>query len=258
MLLVLDIGNTNIKTGLFTGGKLQNSWRLKTEPLRTADEYGIQMESFFRHLGISPNAVDGIIMSSVIPSINYTMEHMCSLYFHGLKVMQVTSELELGISICYDQPGQLGSDRICNAVEAYHRYGGPCTVVDFGTATNFAVISERGEFLGGLICPGIMVSADALIERAAMLHKVEYVKPARVIGTNTRDGIQSGVIRGYVGQVDYILRQIERELGVRQTVIATGGMSSMIANETDRINIVNPTLTLEGLARIYHMNQRDM
>ena len=255
MLMVMDIGNTNIKTGLFVDGKLKNSWRLQTNHLRTADEYGTMMESFFDHLGISTDAVDGIIMSSVIPSMNYTMEHMCELYFHRRTAMVVNSEMNLGIKIKYDLPSQLGSDRICNSVEAYHRYGGPCVVVDFGTATNFAVISKEGDFLGGLICPGIMVSADALVERAAMLHKVEYVMPEKVIGTNTKEGIQSGVIRGYVGQVDYILQQIEKELGAKPTVVATGGMSGMIANETRRIDIVNPTLTLEGLARIYEMNK---
>jgi len=255
MLMVMDIGNTNIKTGLFVDGKLKNSWRLQTNHLRTADEYGTMMESFFDHLGISTDAVDGIIMSSVIPSMNYTMEHMCELYFHRRTAMVVNSEMNLGIKIKYDLPSQLGSDRICNSVEAYHRYGGPCVVVDFGTATNFAVISKEGDFLGGLICPGIMVSADALVERAAMLHKVEYVMPEKVIGTNTKEGIQSGVIRGYVGQVDYILQQIEKELGAKPTVVATGGMSGMIASETRRIDIVNPTLTLEGLARIYEMNK---
>lgn len=255
MLMVMDIGNTNIKTGLFVDGKLKNSWRLQTNHLRTADEYGTMMESFFDHLGISTDAVDGIIMSSVIPSMNYTMEHMCELYFHRRTAMVVNSEMNLGINIKYDLPSQLGSDRICNSVEAYHRYGGPCVVVDFGTATNFAVISKEGDFLGGLICPGIMVSADALVERAAMLHKVEYVMPEKVIGTNTKEGIQSGLIRGYVGQVDYILQQIEKELGAKPTVVATGGMSGMIANETKRIDIVNPTLTLEGLARIYEMNK---
>ncbi len=255
MLMVMDIGNTNIKTGLFVEGKLKNSWRLQTNHLRTADEYGTMMESFFHHLSIPTDAVDGIIMSSVIPSMNYTMEHMCELYFYRRKAMVVNSDMNLGIQIKYDLPSQLGSDRICNSVEAYHRYGGPCVVVDFGTATNFAVISKEGDFLGGLICPGIMVSADALVERAAMLHKVEYVMPEKVIGTNTKEGIQSGLIRGYVGQVDYILQQIEKELGAKPTVVATGGMSGMIANETKRIDIVNPTLTLEGLARIYEMNK---
>jgi len=255
MLMVMDIGNTNIKTGLFVDGKLKNSWRLQTNHLRTSDEYGTMMESFFDHLGISTDEGNGIIMSSVIPSMNYTMEHMCELYFHRRRAMVVNSDMNLGIKIKYDLPSQLGSDRICNSVEAYHRYGGPCVVVDFGTATNFAVISKEGDFLGGLICPGIMVSADALVERAAMLHKVEYVMPEKVIGTNTKEGIQSGLIRGYVGQVDYILQQIEKELGAKPTVVATGGMSGMIANETKRIDIVNPTLTLEGLARIYEMNK---
>ena len=255
MLMVMDIGNTNIKTGLFVDGKLKNSWRLQTNHLRTSDEYGTMMESFFDHLGISTDEVNGIIMSSVIPSMNYTMEHMCELYFHRRRAMVVNSDMNLGIQIKYDLPSQLGSDRICNSVEAYHRYGGPCVVVDFGTATNFAVISKEGDFLGGLICPGIMVSADALVERAAMLHKVEYVMPEKVIGTNTKEGIQSGLIRGYVGQVDYILQQIEKELGAKPTVVATGGMSGMIANETKRIDIVNPTLTLEGLSRIYEMNK---
>lgn len=255
MLLVMDVGNTNIKTGLFEGGKLKYSWRFNTDQRRTADEYGVQMESFFHHLGLDPRDVDGIILSSVIPSMNYTLEHMCQLYFHGKSPMLVGSHLRLGLSILYDRPEQLGSDRICNAVAAYQTYGGPCVVVDFGTATNFSVVSEKAEFLGGLICPGIMVSADAMVERAAMLHRVEFLKPERVICTNTREGIQSGVIRGYVGQVDYILRQIEEELGEAVNVIATGGMSSMIAKETDRIGIVNPTLTLEGLARIYEMNR---
>lgn len=255
MLLVMDVGNTNIKTGLFENGRLKHSWRFTTDSRRTADEYGVQMESFFDHLGISTRDVDGIILSSVIPSMNYTIEHMCQLYFHGQSVLQVSSELNLGISILYDHPSQLGSDRICNAVAAYKTYGGPCVVVDFGTATNFSVVGKKGEFLGGLICPGIMVSADAMVERAAMLHRVEFIKPARVVCTNTREAIQSGVILGYVGQVDYILRQIEQEYGDEFLVIATGGMSSMIAKETDRIGIVNPTLTLEGLSLIYEMNR---
>lgn len=255
MLLVMDVGNTNIKTGLFENGKLKYSWRFNTDLRRTADEYGVQMESFFGHLSINTRDVDGIILSSVIPSMNYTIEHMCRLYFHGQSAMLVSSDLKLGLSILYDRPEQLGSDRICNAVAAYESYGGPCVVVDFGTATNFSVVSRKAEFLGGLICPGIIVSADAMVDRAAMLHRVEYVKPARVVCTNTREAIQAGVIQGYVGQVDYILRQIEEELDEEFLVIATGGMSSMIAKETDRIGIVNPTLTLEGLSLIYKRNK---
>ncbi len=254
MLLAMDIGNTNIKNGLFDNGRLMHSWRYHTDTRRAADEYGIQMEAVFRHFGLTTDLVDGIIMSSVIPSMNYTLEHMCNIFFPHAKAMRVNSAMKLNVTSAYDIPAQLGSDRICNAVAAYHSYSGPCVVVDFGTATSFTVVSEKGILLGGLICPGIMVAADALVEKTAMLHKVEYVKPPKVIGTNTRDGIQSGVLRGYVGQVDYILRQIEFELGMRPKNIATGGMAGMIADETDRIDLVNPILTLEGLARIYALN----
>ncbi len=253
MLLVLDVGNTNIKTGLFENGHLKQSWRLTTSLGRTSDEYGVQMESFFGHLGLSTRDVDGVIMSSVSPNINYTIEKMCEVYFQQ-PVMVVSPELKLGITLRYDYPEQLGTDRICNSVAAFHTYGGPCIVVDFGTATNFCVISKYGEFIGGLICPGIMVSADALTEKAAMLRKVEYIKPDHVVCTNTRNAIQSGVIRGYVGQVDYIINQIKKEQGLDFKVIATGGMSDVISRETDCIDTVNPTLTLEGLAMIHSYN----
>lgn len=255
MLLVMDIGNTNIKTGLFREGKLFSSWRLTTESKRTADEYGAQMEAFFYHMNIPTTAVTGIIMSSVVPGVNYTLEHMCELYFHGKKPLVVNSAMNLGLRIRYDYPDKLGADRICNAVAAYKTYGGPVVVVDFGTATSFSVVSREGDFLGGVICPGIMVSADALTEHAAQLRKVEFIKPGKVIATNTEDGIRSGVLRGYVGQVDYIIRQIERELGHAVRTVATGGMGSMIASDTDRIDLINPTLTLEGLQLIYDMNK---
>ncbi len=254
MIFVLDIGNTNIKTGLYKDGKLQNSWRLTTERGRTSDEYGIQMESFFRHLGLKKDEVDGIIFSSVVPSLNYTIEHMCGLYFDGVTPLQVSPELNLGISISYDDPKLLGADRICNAVAAYARFGASI-VVDFGTATTFTVINDKAELIGGVICPGIIVSTDALIEKAAMLNKVEFLKPEKVIGSNTVDGIQSGLIRGFVGQVDYIIRKIKAECGCETKVIATGGMSSLIALETEAIDLVDPTLTLDGLAMIYDLNR---
>ena len=255
MLLVLDIGNTNIKIGLFDNGALRNSWRMTTDTHRTSDEYGIQMESFFRHNGLSTDVVDGIIMSSVITSLKYTIEHMCRLFFHGIQPMLVSNAIKTGLSNKYDHPETLGADRICNAVAAYKKYGGPCVAIDFGTATNFGIVDENGAFLGGLICPGIKVSTDALIENAAMLPKIEYIKPPKVICTNTYDAIQAGIIYGYVGQVEFIIHCIEKELGKKPKVIATGGMSSMIASETDAINILNPTLTLEGLSLIYEMNK---
>ncbi len=254
MLLVMDVGNTNIKTGLFQEGKLYSSWRLTTEPKRTSDEYGMRMETFFQHMGLPTSAVTGIIMSSVVPGVNYTLERMCELYFHGQRPLLVNSEMNLGLRILYDYPDKLGADRICNAVAAYRTYGGPVVVVDFGTATSFSVVNREGDFLGGLICPGLMVSADALIEHTAQLQKVEFIKPERVIATNTEDGMRSGLIRGYVGQVDYIIRLIEHELGYEVHTIGTGGMSSMIASDTDRIDEINPILTLEGLAMIHEMN----
>ena len=254
MLLVMDVGNTNIKIGLFKDGKFFSSWRLTTIEKRTADEYGVRMESFFHHLQLPTTEVTGIIMSSVVPGINYTLEHMCELFFHGQSPLVVNSDMNLGLNIRYDYPDKLGSDRICNAVAAYNTYGGPLVVVDFGTATSFSVISKEGDFLGGLICPGLMVSANALIENAAQLRKVEFHRPEKVIATNTEDGMRSGLIRGYVGQVDYILQQIENELGYKVRTIATGGMSNMITVGTDRVYTITPTLTLEGLAMIYAMN----
>ncbi len=255
MILTMDVGNTNIKTGLYENGKLRNSWRMTTDPRKTSDEYGVQMEAFFGHLGISTTEVKGIIMSSVVPSVNYTIEHMCSLYFYGQQPMMVSSRLELGIDILYDYPEALGADRICNAVAAYHTYGGPVIIIDFGTATTFSVVSRGGAFIGGAIGPGIIVSTDALVEKAAMLHKVEYVKPEYTICKNTKDAIQSGIINGYVGFVENIVKRMKMELDGKTTVIATGGMSSMIAAETDCIDVLNPTLTLEGLNLIYNMNR---
>ena len=256
MLLAMDIGNTNLKTGLYNAeGKLLHSWRMTTDMHRTSDEYGVQMESFFGHLGLSTRDVSGIIISSVVPSINYTIEHMCQLYFFGQQPMMVNSSLELGLEIWYDYPELLGADRICNAVAAYRNYGGPVIIIDFGTATTFSVVSEEGALLGGAIGPGIIVSTEALVETAAMLHKDEYVKPEHAICRNTKDGIQSGIINGYVGFVENIVRQMEKELSCPPTVVATGGMSSMIAAETDCIDVLNPTLTLVGLNCIYRMNK---
>jgi len=254
MLLVMDIGNSNIKNGLFSDGVLRHSWRFGTKPGRTADEYGVQMESIFRHLEISTSVVEGIIISSVNPSLNYTLDHMCRLYFPRAKTSFVNCNMELGLEILYDIPAQLGTDRICNAVAAYKEYGASITV-DFGTASTYTVVNEKGQLLGGLICPGILVSTEALVNKAAMLYKVEFTKPERVIGRNTVDAMQSGLIHGFVGQVEYIVRQIKAELNSPCTVVATGGMSDSIARETKSIDVVNPTLTLEGLYEIYRMNR---
>lgn len=254
MLLVLDIGNTNIKTGIFRGGKLVNSWRLTTDKRRTSDEYGVQMESFFNHLHIPTTEVSGIVMSSVIPSVNYTIEHMCSLYFHGLVPAIVNSSINTGLTNLYDDPDKFGSDRVANSVAAYHIYGGPSIVIDFGTATTFNVISGKGEIDGGIIFPGMKVAAEALTSSAALLPKTEFVKPEKVVAKNTTDALQSGMINGYVGMVEHMVALINSEYNRKHTVIATGGMSDMIANETTVVDIIAPTLTLQGLAIIAELN----
>lgn len=255
MVFVLDVGNSHIKCGLFDGEKLLNSWRLKTDLDRTADEYGIQVVAFFNHGSHKTQDVEGIIISSVIPSINYTLQHMCSTYF-GKKAMFVNPGIKTGLNIKYDNPKDLGADRIVSAIAAYTLYGGPCIVVDFGTATTFGVISEKGDFLGGAICPGIKISAEALTESAAKLPRVELVKPDSVIGTGTIQGMQAGIIYGYVGQVDYIIRRMKKETGGSPNVIATGGLASLIAQETQEIDEVNSLLTLIGLEIVYRRNAR--
>lgn len=254
MLLALDIGNTNIKTGLFAQDVLLHSWRLAADTSRTADEFGVQMGGFFSHIGLRMQDVDGIIVSSVLPSMNYTIDHMIGIYFPGVKPMQVHAGLRTDLHIHYDQPQYLGSDRICNAAAAFKRYGGNIITVDFGTATTFGVL--RGDhFLGGMICPGFKVSSNALVNSAAMLPKVEYINPGSVIGCNTQHCIQSGILFGYVGLVEYLISKAKEELGAPARVIATGGMGDLIANETNCIDIADPTLTLAGLQMIYEMNQ---
>lgn len=254
MLLTLDLGNTNIKVGLFEDLALQHSWRLAVDKNRTADEYGVSMESFFRHLGLSTKAVDGIIFSSVIPSMNYTIEHMCDMYYPGVAPLQVNAFLHTGLLFEYDHPQLLGSDRICNAVAARRLYQSDCCItVDFGTATTFNVLVGN-VFKGGIICPGFKISTNALVEKAAMLPKVEYSKPKKVIGTNTEHNIQSGILYGYVGQLEYLVRKIKQELNCPALVIGTGGMGELLSSETDCIDISNPTLTLQGLAMLYEMN----
>lgn len=254
MLLVLDIGNTNVKIGIFKNGQLLHSWRMTTDARRTSDEYGIQMESFFSHFELSTHDITGIIMSSVVPSVNYTIEHMCRLFFHGLEPLLVNHSVKTGLINLYETPESLGGDRICNSVAAYRLFGGPCIAIDFGTATSFNVITGRAEFLGGLICPGIKVTSDALTSSAALLPKIEYIKPRSVICKNTIDAIQSGIINGYVGMIEHIISLINQERGERHKVIATGGMSSIIASETSFIDTLASTLTLEGLAIIADLN----
>lgn len=254
MILTLDIGNTNIKAGVFNGPELVDYWRISTDRAKSSDEYGILLLNLFAHSKIDP-AVDGIIMSSVVPTINFTIEHMCSNYFNQTP-MQVVPGIKTGINLKYENPRELGSDRIVNAVAAYELYGGPCIFIDFGTATTFGVVSERGEFLGGAICPGIKLASEALTERTSRLPKIELVKPESVIGRNTVSNMQSGLVYGFIGQVTYLIDCMKRELGAPDAkVIATGGMSRLIASGTDAIDEIDGLLTLKGLRIIYERNQ---
>ena len=254
MILTLDIGNTNIKAGVFNGPELVDYWRISTDRTKSSDEYGILLLNLFAHSKIDP-AVDGIIMSSVVPTIKFTIEHMCSNYFNQTP-MQVVPGIKTGINLKYENPRELGSDRIVNAVAAYELYGGPCIFIDFGTATTFGVVSERGEFLGGAICPGIKLASEALTERTSRLPKIELVKPESVIGRNTVSNMQSGLVYGFIGQVTYLIDCMKRELGAPDAkVIATGGMSRLIASGTDAIDEIDGLLTLKGLRIIYERNQ---
>ncbi len=254
MILTLDIGNTNIKTALFDGMNMVKYWRVSTSRTMTSDEYGVSITSMFRHEGYDPKCVDGIMMSSVVPSINFTIEHMCRNYF-GKAPLMVAPGVKTGINIKYENPRELGSDRIANAVAAYELYGGPCITIDFGTATSFGCISEKGEFLGGAICPGMKLVAEALTERAAKLPRFELVKPETVVGKNTVTNMQSGIVYGYVGQIEYLVRRMKAELNAPNAkVIATGGMAVLVAEESKAIDVLDGLLTLKGLRIIYEKN----
>lgn len=254
MIFTMDIGNTNIKTGLFKGKELIHYWRLSTNRTSTSDEYGMLVTNLFRTAGLSTDQVTGIMISSVVPSINFTIEHMCKDYF-GITPKFVVPGIKTGINILYDNPHALGSDRICNAVAAQHHYGCPCIFIDFGTATTFGVVNEKGSFIGGCICPGIKIASEALVRGTSKLPNFELVKPESVIGRNTITNLQSGMIYGFVGQVEYLVNKMKRELGREDTqVVATGGMARMIAAETKVIDQIDGLLTLKGLRLIYDRN----
>lgn len=255
MILVMDIGNTNIVLGVYDGKKLISYWRIATDKNKTADEYGLTIVQLFLYEHLKVEEVDGIIISSVVPPIMYSIEHMCRKYFNHNPLI-VGPGIKTGMNIKYDNPKEVGADRIVNAVAAYELYGGPDIIIDFGTATTFCAVSAKGEYLGGAIAPGIKIASDALFERTARLPRVELVKPDTVIAKNTVNSIQSGIIYGYIGLVDYMVRRMAMELdSVKPHVIATGGLARLIATESETIEVVNGLLTLEGLRIIYQRNQ---
>ena len=254
MILTMDIGNTNIKTALFDGKEMFKYWRMSTNITSTSDEYGVRLTSMFAHEGVSTDVVEGIIVSSVVPTINYTIEHMLQNYF-GKTPLVVAPGVKTGINIKYENPRELGSDRIANAVAAYEEYG--CIFIDFGTATTFGVVDKDGSFLGGTICPGIKLSSEALVTGTAKLPRFELTRPENVIGRTTLTNLQSGMYYGYVGLVRNIVRKIKQELGEEALVVATGGMALMIADESKVIDKLDGLLTLKGLRLIYERNHAD-
>lgn len=254
MLLVFDVGNTHIKLGLYDETELRAYWRIATDRHRLADEYAVTVHSLFESRMLDWRAVDGVALASSVPPLVAVFTELSRSYLNCEPVV-VGPGMKTGVRLLIDNPREVGPDRVVNALAAFRLHGGPAIVVDFGTGLNFDVVSEAGEFLGGSIAPGFGIAADALFRFAARLTQVEFVRPPRAIGKNTVHALQSGLIFGYVGLVEGIVRRIEAELEQKAVVIATGGLSEVIAAESDVIDVIEPNLTLEGLRMVYWVNQ---
>jgi type III pantothenate kinase len=253
MLLAIDIGNTNITLGLYTGQTLGPRWRLATDHQRMPDEYGIQLVQLFQHAGVGPRDVRGIALASVVPPLTGTFELACTQYL-ARRPLVVDAGTRTGVRIRYEDPKQVGADRVVDAAAVHQLYGGPACIVDFGTATTFDAISEEGDYLGGAIAPGIGIASEALFQRTAKLPRVELHRPPSAIGRNTVQSLQSGLLFGYVGLVEGMVARFRSELGPTMKVIGTGGLAEVVAAESKAIEIIAPWLTLDGLRIVYELN----
>lgn len=254
MLLVIDAGNTNVTLGVFRGSEPVAQWRLLTDRKKSGDEYAAEVNSLFEHAGLEPKEIEGVAIASVVPQLDHALTRMAEVNF-GLQPLFVDHTTDTGLKILYDSPSELGADRIVDAAAAVAKYGAPCIVVDCGTATTFNAVNAAHEYLGGVIAPGIMISAEALFSRAAKLPRVEIKRPEKVIATSTTGAMQSGLYHGYAGLVDGVLSRMIAEMGSNPRVIATGGLAPLIAGGSKFIETVDATLLLDGLRLIYERNK---
>jgi len=254
MLLAIDIGNTDISLGAFEGEELRATWHMATGIHRMADEYAALLLNLLHHQGLDTSDIKEAVLCSVVPPLVATFEELFQRYFH-ISPLVVGAGVKTGVRIRMDNPREVGADRIVNTAAAHHLYGGPIIITDLGTATTFDTVSKEGDYLGGAIAPGIAAAAETLFMQAAMLPRVELVRPKHAIGTNTIAAMQSGIIFGYVGLIEGMVARIQQELGEKTKVVATGGFAELIAKETAIIDVVNPNLTLIGLRLIYLMNK---
>ena len=254
LLLALDIGNTNVTVGVFEGERLRATWRIASDVHRMADEYAAILLNLLPLEGIEMAGLKDAVICSVVPTLEVTFLSLCRRYF-GLEPLVVGAGIKTGVRIATDNPREVGTDRVVNAVAAHHLYGGPVIVIDLGTATTFDAVSKEGDYLGGAIAPGITIAAEALSLRTAKLPQIELVRPRNVIGRNTVTAMQSGIVFGYIGLIEGVVARMRQELGGQARTVATGGYAEVIARETAAIELVNPNLTLLGLKMIYDMNR---
>jgi type III pantothenate kinase len=254
LILVVDVGNTNIVLGIYEQKNLLHHWRLSTNRAATVDEYGIMIHNLFNHAGIRVEQISGVIISSVVPPLMFVLEQLCSKYLHKIPLI-VGPGIKTGLNIRIENPREMGADRIVNAVAGIELYGTPLIIVDFGTATTFDYIDEAGHLLGCAIAPGIGISMEALYQKAAKLPRIELVRPKTTVGRNTVASMQAGIVYGFAGQADGIVDRMREEFNTKPTVVATGGFAELISTESKTIQVVNPLLTIQGLQIIYERNQ---